>query len=78
MRRDWIMAVDNIYEAVEGDTFDSIALQIYGDEFKASEIIKSNPDYIKNIIFSSGIKLKLPVIETPESSTLPPWKREDI
>lgn len=68
----------NIYETVEGDTFDSIAFAVYGDEFKASEIIKSNPDYIKNIVFNSGIKLRVPAIKTPENSTLPPWKREEI
>lgn len=64
-----------IYETLEGDTFDSIALDFYNDEFKSSEIIKANPDYLDIIIFTSGIKLKIPVLEIEKSSSLPPWRR---
>ncbi|HYE80879.1 MAG TPA: tail protein X [Clostridia bacterium] len=63
------------YETAEGDTFDIISLAFYGDEHYSTEIMKSNPDHVGTIIFSSGVSIKIPVIEQPAASTLPPWKR---
>lgn len=63
------------YETTEGDTFDSIALKFYNDEFKSSEIMKINPNYITVLIFEAGVKLRIPILETKVPSTLPPWKR---
>lgn len=60
---------------LEGDTFDSIALDFYNNEFKASDIIRANPEYTTTLIFSEGKELKVPVIETTIPQTLPPWKR---
>ncbi len=64
-----------IYETVDGDTFDTISLAFYEAEHYSSEIMKENPDYVSTVIFSAGVKLKIPVIEQPAASTLPPWKR---
>lgn len=63
------------YKTIDGDTFDSIALDFYDDEFKASEIIKFNPNYAKIIIFNANINLKIPILNKVENSNLPPWKR---
>lgn len=64
------------YETLEGDTWDSIALDFYNNEFKATDIMKINPEHMKTIVFQSGIILKIPTIEEERiSSTLPPWKR---
>lgn len=63
------------YVTLEGDTFDSIALDFYDDEFKATELMKANPVYISTLVFSAGIKLKIPEIEIKVPTTLPPWKR---
>lgn len=64
-----------LYETLEGDTWDSIALDFYNDEYRASDIIAANPHYVTTILFSAGIKLKIPVLEIKESDRLPPWKR---
>lgn len=63
------------YTTLEGDTFDSIALKFLNNEFRSSEIMKLNPNYIDKIVFPSNINLKIPVIEEIKNSTLPPWKR---
>lgn len=64
------------YETLEGDTWDSIALDFYNNEFKATDIMKINPEHVKTIVFQAGIILKIPIIEEERiSSTLPPWKR---
>ncbi|WP_342455051.1 tail protein X [Sedimentibacter acidaminivorans] len=63
------------YRTLESDTFDSIALDFYNDEFKATDIIKLNPHFADVILFEANIILKIPVLDTPTSSTLPPWKR---
>lgn len=63
------------YETVDGDTFDIIALAFTGDEYFSTEIMKANPDYVRCIIFSAGIELKIPIVEPAAASTLPPWKR---
>lgn len=63
------------YRTIQGDTFDAISLDFFGDEKYASEIIKINPDKAKIIIFDAGVDLKIPVIDSPASSTLPPWRK---
>ena len=65
------------YITAEGDTFDALALDMYGDETFASRIIEFNPDYSDVIVLSANISLKLPVFDEDESGasdTLPPWR----
>jgi phage tail protein X len=59
-----------------GDTFDTLALDAYGEERLAHLIIQANPDYAATLIFVADTALVIPVIDaavTPE--TLPPWRR---
>ena len=63
------------YRTVSGDTFDSVAYQVYGDETQAIHIIKANIDYADVIIFGAGTVLKIPEIEVVSPTDLPPWKR---
>lgn len=63
------------YTTIAGDTFDSIALEFYGEENYSVFIMQLNPDYIQTIIFDAGIELIIPQINSEEKSTLPPWKR---
>lgn len=64
------------YITQEGDRWDLIAYQFYGDAEKYEPIIESNPYVAIKPVLPSGIKLQIPVIETlqpykPEG--LPPW-----
>lgn len=64
------------YITQEGDTFDALSLEMYGDETLAHYIIEFNPDYADVLIFEPNTKLKLPVIEEMNApDTLPPWRR---
>ena len=53
-----------IYRCSAGEAFDSIALQVYGDEKYAAQLMEMNPDFCGKMVFSGGEELKLPVVET--------------
>lgn len=63
------------YETVQGDTWDLIALRVYGSEKYMTVLIEANPEQRETVFFSAGITLNVPEITTPIPSTLPPWKR---
>lgn len=63
------------YITLEGDTFDCIALDFYGEETQSSTIIQANLQYRKIITFSAGIELIIPIIEETSADSLPPWKK---
>lgn len=66
-----------IIKTVQGDTFDSLALIAYDDEFKASLIMQANPDYCGTLIFDAGVTLRIPVLDGAEAAaTLPPWRQQ--
>lgn len=69
------------YPCSAGETFDSVALLLYGDEKYAAEILNANPHLCTIPIFNGGETLLLPVIEVPEDGdeeiNMPdtaPWK----
>lgn len=65
------------YTTREGDTFDALALEMYGDETLAHYIIEFNPDYTDVLIFEANTALRLPIVEDAElPETLPPWRRD--
>ena len=64
------------YTTREGDTFDALALEMYGEETLAHYIIEFNPDYADVLIFDANVPLRLPIVEDVElPETLPPWRR---
>ena len=66
------------YTTREGDTFDALALEMYGEETLAHYIIEFNPDYADVLIFDANVTLLLPIVEEVETpDTLPPWRRDD-
>ena len=71
---------DYRYVCAAGETFDSVALKVYGDEKYAAELLCANPEMSGRLIFTGGEKLYLPVVETAAAGeeTLPqtaPWKQ---
>lgn len=53
-----------------------LAIAFYDDEKRASFIVKANPKHMGTLIFETGVKLRIPIldiIDIPE--TLPPWRR---
>ena len=66
------------YTTREGDTFDALALEMYGEETLAHYIIEFNPDFADVLIFDANVALRLPIVEDVETpDTLPPWRRDE-
>ena len=74
------------YIASARESFDSIALEVYGDEEYAKDLIMANPKYTGILRFKGGEIIALPVIEEAlvenedaEEEDVPtavaPWKR---
>lgn len=62
-----------MYKTKQGQTWDEIALEVYGKEIYADFLMENNPQHLNTLIFSAGIELKTP--ELPETrKDLPPWR----
>lgn len=69
------------YICSAGESFDSVALSVYGDEAYASELLSANPAMSDKMIFEGGEVLLLPVIAAYETDSglqtikeTAPWK----
>lgn len=70
------------YLCSAGESFDSVALEVYGDEEYACDLLCANPALCGKIIFDGGEMLRLPVVEIPEDEdaaedyarATAPWK----
>lgn len=69
------------YTCSGGETFDSVALEVYGSEKYACELLCANPALCLIPEFTGGEVLQLPEVEFPpeenEESAMPanaPWK----
>ena len=71
------------YQCVAGETFDSVALEVYGDESYSCELLCANPTLCMIPIFTGGELLDLPIVEIPDEDaenegalmpTTAPWK----
>ena len=58
------------YQCASGETFDQVALKLYGDEKYASDLLNANPALCGRVVFDGGEILTLPVVETPVSSPI--------
>ena len=58
-----------VYVCSGGETFDSIARELWRDEKYAAELICANPEYSAHIMFSGGEELRIPLIELPADDT---------
>lgn len=64
------------YVARQGDTFDLLAFQAYGEERMAHVISRANPDMMDVLVFEGGENLRIPIVDRIASpDTLPPWRR---
>jgi len=63
------------YTALQGDTWDAIAIDFYGDPNQSYILINANPAYSSYITLPGGVELKVPIIpDNVAPSNLPPWK----
>ena len=54
------------YTCSAGETFDNVALEVYGDEKYSCELLNANPSLCRIPIFAGGEVLELPVVEVSE------------
>lgn len=64
-----------VYKTIQGDTWDGIAVKVYGDEKYMNELLEANQTYREILIFSANVSLSLPNIQTQTTTILPPWKK---
>lgn len=67
------------HKTKQKDTWDVLALDIYGTEMLAWWLQQANPEYLHLLYFPAGVILTVP--ETPpQASNLPkaPWKRGEL
>lgn len=66
------------YKTVQGDTWDLIAYQQYGNVFFTPPLLEANPAYIDMAIFPSGVSLSVPELPAAysEKTDTPPWRDE--
>lgn len=62
------------YVTRDGDRWDLIADRMYGDPWAFERIIRANPKVPIRPSMPGGITLRIPVIATPPTAALPPWK----
>jgi len=67
-----------LYKTRQGDTFDILALDIYGKEQLMHLIAQENPGYQDVVYFDEGVTLVIPDLPDSEMSANipnPPWAR---
>ena len=69
------------YQCVAGETWDSVALEVYGDEKYSCELLCANPALCLTAVFIGGELLDLPEVDIVEADAdeefMPadaPWK----
>ncbi len=63
------------YITALGDTWDSIAYRMYGNERQMAVLIQSNPQHRETVIFAADVVIQVPEVEAATAVVLPPWKR---
>lgn len=56
--------IKTTYKTILGDTWDSIALKVYGAEKLFPLLMEANPSEIGTMIFSADIVLNIPPVNT--------------
>lgn len=64
----------DLYETILGDTWDQIALFVYGDEKYTTWLMKNNPLLVGTVIFSAGTKVYTPEPPHETDDDLPDWR----
>lgn len=64
------------YRTVQGDTWDGIALKLYGDENLMPLLLNANQSQAETVIFAGGVALDAPDKPEETAADLPPWRVE--
>ncbi len=64
----------NLYSAAQGDTWDWIAFQAYGEATLSPILLYANPTLTHLLVLEGGEVVSIPIIDMAASKLLPPWK----
>ena len=63
------------YTTRQGDVWDAIAKDLWGEETFLHHLVQANPEYQDVVVFSAGVVLTVPDVSvTAVNSALPPWR----
>lgn len=66
------------YTTIQGDTWDQIAYNEYGDEGRIDQLMKANPTLLDYFVFPSNIEVNIPNDETEEEyDGMPDWRYDN-
>lgn len=68
------MSKPTIYTTVQGETWDQIALKLYGRETAMHHLIAANPAHRLTLFFEAGVVLAVPAIAAEREIGIPRWK----
>nr|DAT60407.1 MAG TPA: tail protein [Caudoviricetes sp.] len=67
-----------VYTTIQGQTWDQIAYEVYGNEYMCDKIMDLNREKLDIFIFPAGVKLMLPdeenIIRQSVLSDYPTWR----
>jgi hypothetical protein len=65
-----------MYIATAGETWDIVALKIWGDEKLCHLLMESNPQYLHKDVFEGGEELTIPQLPETQETPPAPWREE--
>jgi len=63
-----------MYIATAGETWDIVALKVWGDEKLCHLLMEANPHLLDKAIFEGGEELVIPQIPEPTKTPPAPWR----
>ena len=68
----------DIYVTSQGDTWDSIAYELFGSEGYMGILMDANPDLLDILVFSAGTIICVPAeVQEEIDEDMPFWRRDD-
>lgn len=65
------------YTTIQGDTWDLISYNLYGDEKYMRYLIQANWDYADVLVFQAGVVLNVPDLPEEPDEDMPFWRDDD-
>lgn len=59
---------------VSGDTWDILALRVYGDNLRVRELMRANYPILDYEVFPAGIMVNVPELSDSVEIALPAWR----
>lgn len=65
----------SVYITSQGETPDSIALNLWGDETSFHRLVDANPEILGLAFLPGGMELTVPEAPERETEVAPPWRQ---